>query len=84
MAVVYFGCRDSNLYALDAATGAKRWAYPTDGAWVVSSPVVRNGKVYFATSDSAQLLAVEAASGARVFSLEFKHWPFFLLAEPRR
>jgi len=27
--VVYFGCRDSHLYALDAASGAKRWAFST-------------------------------------------------------
>jgi outer membrane protein assembly factor BamB len=74
---VYFGCRDSNLYALDAATGAKRWAYPTSGSWVISSPVVEGGKVYFATSDSALILAADAKSGAPVFSVAFKHWPFF-------
>jgi len=25
--VVYTGCRDSNLYALDAATGSEKWRY---------------------------------------------------------
>jgi eukaryotic-like serine/threonine-protein kinase len=75
--VVYFGCRDSHLYALDARTGMKRWAFPTNGAWVVSSPAVRDGIVYFATSDSAELHAVNAESGAPLFQLSFAHWPFF-------
>lgn len=75
--MVYFGCRDSHLYALDAATGAKRWAYPTDGNWVVSSPAVRDGAVYFGTSDSGLVEALDAKSGAYIFSLDFKHWPFF-------
>jgi eukaryotic-like serine/threonine-protein kinase len=74
---VYFGCRDSHLYALDATTGEKRWAYPTDGSWVISSPAVQDGKVYFATSDSGLLLAADARSGAGVLKLEFSHWPFF-------
>ena len=75
--VVYFGCRDSHLYALDAAKGTQRWAYPTDGNWVVSSPAVRDGAVYFATSDSGLVQALDAKSGAAIFSLDFKHWPFF-------
>ncbi len=38
---VYFGCRDSHLYALDANSGQKKWAFGTEGSWVVSSPAVR-------------------------------------------
>ena len=51
--IVYFGCRDSNLYALDARTGEKKWAFNNKGSWVITSPAVRDGKVYFATSDTA-------------------------------
>jgi len=75
--VVYFGCRDSNLYALDAANGAKRWAFATHGSWVITSPSVHEGIVYFATSDTATVHAVDANSGAPLFSLSFAHWPFF-------
>lgn len=75
--VVYFGCRDSHLYALDAASGAQRWSFPTKGSWVISSPSVRDGVVYFATSDTALLLAADAKSGAPIFSLSFNKWPFF-------
>jgi eukaryotic-like serine/threonine-protein kinase len=74
---VYFGCRDSHLYALDARTGTKRWAFDTDGNWVVSSPVLAQGVLYFATSDSAELHAVQARDGAPLYQLSFAHWPFF-------
>ena len=75
--VVYFGCRDAHVYALDAASGAERWAFSTDSSWVVSSPAVRDGVVYFATSDSGLVEALDAKSGSAIFSLDFKHWPFF-------
>ena len=74
---VYFGCRDSNLYALDARTGAKKWAFNNKGSWVIGSPAVRGGTVYFATSDTGTLRALDAASGAPQFALSFEHWPFF-------
>ena len=75
--VVYFGCRDSHVYALDAASGAQRWAFSTGESWVISSPAVRDGKVYFATSDSGLVQALDARSGASLFALSFKRWPFF-------
>jgi eukaryotic-like serine/threonine-protein kinase len=74
---VYFGSRDSNLYALDAGTGQKKWAFPTKGSWVITSPAVRNGKVYFATSDSGLFYELDAKSGSVVFSLGFQGWPTF-------
>jgi eukaryotic-like serine/threonine-protein kinase len=75
--MVYFGCRDSNLYALDAVSGAKRWAYPTKGSWVISTPIAKDGTIYFATSDSALFSAVDARTGALKYSLSFHHWPMF-------
>jgi eukaryotic-like serine/threonine-protein kinase len=74
--IVYFGCRDSNLYALDARTGEKKWAYSNKGSWVIVSPAVKDGTVYFATSDSAMFHAVDAKSGAEIFSLKLT-WPMF-------
>jgi outer membrane protein assembly factor BamB len=74
---LYFGCRDSNFYALDAATGKQKWAFNNKGSWVVGSPAVREGKVYFATSDSGMLYAMDAKSGAKQGSWESKKWPMF-------
>ena len=74
---VYFGCRDSHLYAVDEKSGEKKWAIDTHGSWVIGSPAVRGGKVYFATSDSALFDEVDAKSGAVVFSVKFHGWPIF-------
>ena len=74
---VYFGCRDSNFYALDARTGQKKWAFNNKGSWVITSPAVRDGKVYFATSDSSLLYGVDGKTGTPLFSLNFKGWPIF-------
>jgi eukaryotic-like serine/threonine-protein kinase len=78
--MVYFGCRDSHLYALDANTGRQKWAYGTDGSWVVSSPSVRDGKVYFATSDSSLVYELDAKSGVALRSLGLNHW--YLYSSP--
>ena len=75
--VVYFGCRDSKFYAVDAATGKERWSFSNKGSWVISSAAVSDGKIYFATSDTGLLHALDAKSGAPLFSLDFKHWPMF-------
>ena len=75
--VVYFGCRDSNLYALDAVSGQKKWAFNNKGSWVIGSPAVKDGKVYFATSDTSTLYAVDANSGSAVMSLKYNRWPLF-------
>lgn len=74
--VVYFGCRDSHVYALDAATGAERWKFSNKGSWVISTPIVHAGKLYFATSDSGMFQALHADSGLPVWSLKLQ-WPMF-------
>jgi eukaryotic-like serine/threonine-protein kinase len=61
--IVYMGSWDKKLYALDAATGAKKWAFLT-GGWVNDSPIVSNGIVYFASYDY-KLYAVDAATGVK-------------------
>ena len=74
--IVYFGCRDSNLYALGAASGQKRFVVNNKGSWVIGSPTVYNGRLYFTTSDSGMFHAVDAKTGAEIFSLKFI-WPMF-------
>ena len=74
--MVYFGCRDSNFYALDAITGQQRWVFPNKGSWVITSPVVHDGKVYFATSDSALFHILDARTGVSLDLIKFQ-WPIF-------
>jgi eukaryotic-like serine/threonine-protein kinase len=73
---VYFGCRDSNLYALDAHTGEKKWIFNNKGSWVIGSPAIKDGRLYFTTSDSGLFHAVEAATGNEIYTLQFL-WPLF-------
>jgi eukaryotic-like serine/threonine-protein kinase len=75
--MVYFGCRDSHLYALDAKTGEKKWAFGTKGSWVLNSPAVANGKVYFGTSDTGILYAADAKTGAIDYAVGFNGWPVY-------
>lgn len=48
--VVYSGCYDNNLYALDAKAGKFLWKYPTDGG-IVSKPAVFDDSVFFGSED---------------------------------
>jgi outer membrane protein assembly factor BamB len=59
--IVYFGSGDGNVYALDAASGALQWKFPT-GDVVHASPAYADGVVYFGSWDS-RFYAVDAASG---------------------
>ena len=74
--VVYFGCRDSKLYAVDASTGKERWSFSNKGSWVIATPILSAGTLYFSTSDSGMFHAVEAATGKPLYSLKFT-WPSF-------
>ena len=65
--VVLFGCRDGHFYALDARTGQLKWREDNKGGWVIASPAVRDGVVYFPTSDGTQFKALAIATGAVVW-----------------
>lgn len=73
---VYFGCRDDNAYAVDAATGDERWTsqVATNGQ-VQVSPTVVNDTVYI-PSTTGDLSALDAASGTRqwVHTTESNEW----------
>jgi outer membrane protein assembly factor BamB len=68
--VAYFGSRDALLYAVDIATGEELWR-SGDGtsAWVISSPAVRDGRVYSARSSSTAVRALDARDGSEIWKL---------------
>jgi outer membrane protein assembly factor BamB len=74
--VVYTGCRDAHLYALDAATGEQKWNFDAQLSWVIGSPAVHNGNVFFGTSDSSLYHVVDASTGKPVLSLDVKAYTF--------
>lgn len=58
--MVYVGSDDTNLYAVDAATGTEQWAFETGGG-VRSSPTVVDGTVYVGSKDG-NLYAITASA----------------------
>jgi outer membrane protein assembly factor BamB len=63
--VVYAGSSDSNVYALNAATGSLLWKYTTGGA-IFNSPAVASGAVYIGYS-GGDLYALNAKTGALIW-----------------
>ena len=74
--VVYTGCRDSQLHALDAATGKEKWHFDNALSWVISSPAVSDGRVFFATSDSSLYHVVDALTGKPILRQQDKAYMF--------
>jgi outer membrane protein assembly factor BamB len=65
---VFVGSEDKSFYAIDAATGKKKWSYPA-GQWLGGPPaIVKNGVVYF-TSEQG-LHAVDVLTGKRKWRFE--------------
>ena len=66
---VFVGGRDGHFHVVDAATGHPRWVHDNHGGWTIGSPAVRDGVVYFATSDGRRFKALDAATGEVRFDL---------------
>lgn len=49
---VYFGSRDYNIYALNKQTGMGLWNMKEQGSWIIATPLEKDGKLFFGTSDS--------------------------------
>jgi len=49
--MIYIGCYDNNIYALDAEKGSFAWKYPTEGG-IVSRPAVYEDNLFFGSEDS--------------------------------
>lgn len=69
---VFFGCRDGHFYAVDARTGALKWSHDNKMGWVIASPAVDRGVVYFPTSDGQRFKALNAATGALIYDVSNK------------
>lgn len=70
--MVFVGGRDGHFHVVDLATGALKWKHNNRGGWTIASPAVRDGVVYFPTSDGTRFKALDAATGTVRFDLENK------------
>ena len=64
--VLYIGCYDNNLYALDAKRGTFLWKYPTEGG-IPTRPAANEDLIYVASEDH-RLHAVTADQGKLVWT----------------
>ena len=64
------------MYVLDAVSGKEKWRFYTELSWVITSPAVANGKVFFATSDSSLYHVVDANTGKPVVRQQGKAYMF--------
>jgi serine/threonine protein kinase len=48
--MLYIGCYDNNLYAIEARDGTFSWKYPTDGG-IVSKPAVYDDSIFVGSED---------------------------------
>lgn len=65
--LVYVGAYNNALHALDMETGNERWRVEATN-WIWSAPALVDGVLYFADS-SAQVFAVDAASGEKLWQV---------------
>ncbi len=63
--LVFVGGRDGHFHVVDAKTGTLKWKHNNNGGWTIGSPAVRDGVVYFATSDCRRFKALDAATGGQ-------------------
>ncbi|HSE52205.1 MAG TPA: PQQ-binding-like beta-propeller repeat protein [Gemmatimonadales bacterium] len=70
--MVFVGGRDGKFHAVNAETGKPVWMHDNRGGWTIASPAVRDGVVYFPTSDGTRFKALEAATGVVKFDLQNK------------
>jgi outer membrane protein assembly factor BamB len=68
--MVFVGARDGHFHAVDARTGAGKWTIDNHGGWTIASPAVRDGVVFFPTSDGRRFKGVDAATGAVRFDVQ--------------
>jgi outer membrane protein assembly factor BamB len=68
--MVYFGARDGFFYALNTDSGSMIWNYSADNSWVLTTAAINDGTVYFGTSDTYLMIALDAKTGMRKYSMK--------------
>lgn len=86
---VFIGSRDLNLYVLDLETGRGIWHFTeTGGSWIIATPLIHEGTVYFGSSDTYKFYALDEKTGKEKWNIgtftrsygspiPFKKWIIF-------
>jgi eukaryotic-like serine/threonine-protein kinase len=74
--IVYFGCRDSHLYFLEAETGRRITEFFGGGGWISNSPAIKDGKVYFGGGSDGHFQWLDSKTGTAVYSLNIEAGTF--------
>ncbi len=73
---IYIGARDGFLYALRQSDGALVWRYDAAYSWILSGATLDEKHVYFGTSDTGLLVALDKTSGNEVFRADTRTWTY--------
>jgi outer membrane protein assembly factor BamB len=65
---VYFGSSDHHVYALDAATGAKIWAFEADDS-IHAAPALNHGRLFIGTWGT-RFYALDAQTGVKLWDFQ--------------
>ncbi len=68
--LVFFGARDGFFYALNVKSGSMAWNYSADNSWVLTTAAIRDSTVYFGTSDSYLMTALNARTGEKKWTMK--------------
>lgn len=77
--IVYVGCHDLYLHALDAETGKEVWLSPKTGYYGIYSPSFADGKVYFSSSDHI-VYSLDAKTGKQIWTFKMGEHAAFGIA----
>ncbi|NIO22788.1 MAG: PQQ-binding-like beta-propeller repeat protein [Candidatus Aenigmarchaeota archaeon] len=67
--IVYFGCCDQNVYAVDISNGQEIWRVKTDGIITDSTPIF-HGDVFFIGSFDGKLYAIDSKKGEIIWTFQ--------------
>ncbi len=73
---IYVGARDGFFYALDRASGKPAWRYDASSSWILTRPWLDGERVYFGTSDTGLMLALNRQTGEEVFRVDTRVWTY--------
>jgi outer membrane protein assembly factor BamB len=68
------GSRSYDLLALAQDSGEPAWSRYVWFSWIDASPLVSVGKLYIGSSDSRRIVALDAASGRRLWATRVPGW----------